>query len=45
MAFCGTFLKVLVYILVAFVAVLAYFHLECQKENEEVGGVGGDRGR
>ena len=38
MAFCGAFLKVLVYILVAFVAVLAYFHLECQNEEEAVGG-------
>ena len=34
MACCGTFLKVSASVLVALAAVLAYFHLECQKERE-----------
>ena len=35
MGCCGTFLKILLYTIVAFVAVLVYFHSECQKEEEE----------
>lgn len=38
MACCETFLKVSVSFLVALAAVLAYFHLECQKEQEAKNG-------
>ena len=34
MGLCGTLLRVSAYVLVALVAVLAYFHLECQNEKE-----------
>ena len=35
MGCCRDFLKILLYTTVAFVAVLVYFHIECQKEEEE----------
>ena len=34
MGFCSAFVKVSAYFLVALVAVLAYFHLECQRDKE-----------
>ena len=38
MGFCGALFRTSAYILVAVIAVLAYFHLECQKEKEAEGG-------
>jgi len=35
MTFCGSFLRLCGYSLVVLFAVLVYFHLECQKENNE----------
>ena len=35
MGCCGTFLKILLYTTVSLSVVLVYFHIECQKEEEE----------
>ena len=35
MGCCGTFLKILLYTTVSLSVVLVYFHIECQREEEE----------